>query len=165
MRFFSLLTCFALAPLAASALVACSSSSAEPPRLDIALDAGDARAPDASPVKDGAVQAPDADAAPVDPPSALRTCVQACERAAPAASVQTFYASLQACSCQADLGNCGAACPAFCPSGPVSALGNACGDCVVRAYDVTCAAEVKCDGDNACVDFADCARNCGMTNP
>ncbi len=165
MRFFSSLAALALAPFAASALLACSSSSVDPPRTVIESDAGDAGASDASTVKDGAAQAADADAAPVDPPSALRTCVQACERAAPAASVQTFYASLQACSCQADLGKCGASCPTFCPSGPVSALGNACGDCVVRAYDVTCAAEVKCNGDSACVDFADCARNCGMTNP
>ncbi len=164
MRFFPSLALVALAPLAAAALVACSSS-ADPPRLAVEPDAGDARAADASPQKDGGAQAADADAAPVDPPSALRTCVQTCERAAPAASVQKFYASLQACSCQADLGNCGAACPTFCPSGPVSAVGNACGDCVVRGYDVTCAAEVKCDGDSACVDFADCARSCGMTNP
>lgn len=103
-----------------------------------------------------------ADTAPPDPPSALRTCVSTCEKAAPKTSVDTYYASLRDCSCKPDMGKCASVCPSYCPTGGTT--GNACSDCVVRAYEVTCSSEIKCDGDLECVTFADCTRDCAMKN-
>jgi hypothetical protein len=151
-------------PFVASALslLACSGS---PPETEARLPTtqDDGGSADGGPRKDG--EAPDADAGPVvDAPTALRKCVLECERAAPADAVQKYTSSLQACSCKPELGKCAAACPKFCPAG-ATMDSNACGDCIARAYEVTCAAELKCEGDMACVDFADCTRACIMKNP
>ena len=146
----------------------CSSRDDSPSTADAGTSSGDASAlVDTGTTSDSGLDATSigdasADTAPPDPPSALRTCVATCEKAAPKASVDTYYASLRDCSCKPDMGKCASVCPSYCPAG--GTIGNACSDCVVRAYEVTCSSEIKCDGDLECVTFADCTRECAMKN-
>jgi hypothetical protein len=150
------------------AFVGCSSKDEPVTTTDAGTSTGDASAlVDSATASDSGLDGTGSgdattDTAPPDPPSALRTCVSTCEKAAPKASVDTYYASLRDCSCKPDMGKCASVCPSYCPAG--GPIGNACSDCVVRAYEVTCSSEIKCDGDLECVTFADCTRECAMKN-